>query len=512
MEVNKLNDLIESELNITQSQLSDYKPEIEIHETGRVIYVGKGIVKASGLDHVKADELVSFPGGMYGIAFNLEAESISIVMLDRSDKIKAGMEVRRTGRIVDVPAGEELLGRVFNPMGTPIDGGKEIQTSIRLPIERPCPEIMDRSPVNIPLQTGILAIDALIPIGRGQRQLILGDRQIGKTSIAVDTIINQHDKNMICVYCSIGQQSSAVAKVIADLKKYNAMDYTIVVAASGDDSPGMNFIAPYSATSMAEYFMEKGKDVLVIYDDLNRHARSYRELSLLLRRPPAREAFPGDIFYIHSRLLERATHMIKEKGGGSLTALPVIETESQNISSYIPTNLVSITDGQIYLSTKLYQEGKLPAIDTGKSVSRVGGNAQLMSYRGIAGDLRLAFSQFEELEIFERFSTRLDEETRKLLERGKRIREVLNQAQYEPIPVTGQIAILLAVTSGLFDNIKIDQINDAKKIIRSLLDKELKDISIKISGNIKISPEEKQEMLELMKKAISENITDIKTA
>jgi F-type H+-transporting ATPase subunit alpha len=356
---------------------------------------------------------------------------------------------------------------------------------------------MDRAAVRSPLQTGILAVDAMIPIGRGQRELIFSDRQLGKTAIIIDTIINQKDKNMLCIYCSIGQQSSGTAKVIADLKKYGAFDYTVVVAASGDDSPGLNFIAPYAATAIAEYFMEKGKDVLIVYDDLSRHARSYRELALLLRRPPAREAFPGDIFYIHSRMLERATHLITEKGGGSITALPVVETEAQNIAAYIPTNLVSITDGQIYLTPKLFQQGVLPAIDIGRSVSRVGGKAQLPSYREVAGDLKLAYAQFEELEIFERFSTRLDEETKKVLERGHVIREVLRQPQYSPIPVAEQIALLLAVTRGALDRVPLAEIGNAGLKIRQAVTKELPDICSKILSGAVLTEDDKKRMLEI---------------
>lgn len=485
------------------SGLRDYRADLLVAETGTVVQVSKGIVKVSGIQGVKSDELVAFPGNRFGIAFNLEPDSVSVVMLSPSEEIEAGMEVRRTGAIVSVPVGDDTLSRVMDPLGNPLDGKPPVRSSQRYPIERGCPAIMDRAPVTVPLQTGILAIDSLIPIGRGQRQLILSDRQIGKTSLAVDMIINQHDKNMICIYCSIGQQSSSTAKVIADLRRHNAMDYSIVIAASGDDSPGLNFLAPYSATSMAEYFMEKGRDVLVIYDDLTRHARSYRELSLLLRRPPAREAFPGDIFYIHSRLLERATHMIKEKGGGSLTAIPVVETEMGNIAAYIPTNLVSITDGQIYLSTKYYQEGKLPPIDVGKSVSRVGGNAQLPSYRSVSGDLRLSYSQFEELEVFERFSTRLDESSKGVLERGRRIREVLKQPQYEPMPVAAQIAVLLAVTSGLLDKVPPDKIQGIKKIIITLTGNELKELSLRIAAGEKLSNTDKNALLEVLKNAIT---------
>jgi F-type H+/Na+-transporting ATPase subunit alpha len=477
--------------------LSEHEPSFDPDETGRVIQVGKGIARINGLPNVKSEEIVRFPGERFGIAFNLEPEQVSVVMLDRSEEIESGMEVKRTGRVVDVPVGEALLGRVINPLGKPLDDGPLIETGLRYPVERGAPAIMDRAAVRSPLQTGILAIDAMIPIGRGQRELIFSDRQLGKTAIIIDTIINQKDKNMICIYCSIGQQSSGTAKVIADLKKYGAFDYTVAVAASGDDSPGLNFIAPYAATAIAEYFMEKGKDVLVVYDDLSRHARSYRELALLLRRPPAREAFPGDIFYIHSRMLERATHLITEKGGGSITALPVVETEAQNIAAYIPTNLVSITDGQIYLTPKLFQEGVLPAIDIGRSVSRVGGKAQLPSYREVAGDLKLAYAQFEELEIFERFSTRLDEETKKVLERGHVIREALKQPQYSPIPVAEQIALLLAVTRGALDSVPLSEIGNAGLKIREAVTRELPDICSKILSGGVLTEDDKKRMLEV---------------
>lgn len=429
--------------------LSQQQPTVKSQEIGTVTSVGQGIARVAGLPNVEAEEVVSFPGNALGLIFNLDADEVGVILLDKSDTIRAGCEVRRTGRVLDVPVGKPLLGRIIEPMGRPLDGKGAIRVAQRRPAERDAPKIMDRAPVTVPLQTGIKVIDALIPIGRGQRELILGDRQTGKTAIALDTIINQKDKNVICVYCAIGQRSSSVAKLIADLHRYEAMDYCLVVVAAGEEPPGLQFIAPYAATTMAEYFMEQGEDVLIIYDDLTSHARAYRELSLLLRRPPGREAFPGDIFYIHSRLLERSTHLKPECGGGSLTALPILETEAQNIAAYIPTNLISITDGQIYLSPTLFQKGILPAVDVGKSVSRVGGKTQLPAYREVAGDLRLSYAQFEELEAFARFGTRLDEATRQTLERGRRVREVLKQHQYQPMPVAEQIAVLLAVTSGL---------------------------------------------------------------
>jgi F-type H+-transporting ATPase subunit alpha len=439
------------------------------------------------MDSVKAEELVRFPGDLYGLVFNIDPDEIGIIMLDPSEHISAGDEVLRTGRVLDIPVGEALLGRVVDALGRPLDNLGDIAASERYSVEREAPPIMHRDPVTVPLQTGIKAIDALIPIGRGQRELILGDRQTGKTAIALDTIINQHDKNVICIYCAIGKQSSDVAKSIASLRENNALGYCIVVVAAGEEPPGLQFVAAYAATSMGEYFMEHGRDVLVIYDDLTRHARAYRELSLLLRRPPGREAFPGDIFYIHSRMLERSTHLRKEYGGGSLTALPIIETEAQDISSYIPTNLISITDGQIYLSPSLFQKGLLPAIDVGKSVSRVGGKAQLPAYRAVAGDLRIAYSQFEELESFSRFGTRLDDDTRRRLERGWRVREILRQPQLKPIRVAEQIAALLAVTGGALDVVPINEISKAEQTIRKEVTERLSDLCKRIESGEKLS-------------------------
>jgi len=361
---------------------------------------------------------------------------------------------------------------------------------------------MDREPVTVPLQTGIQVVDALIPIGQGQRELILGDRQTGKTAIAVDAIINRQDKDVLCIYCAIGKQASSVAEVINDLKNHNAFENCIVAAATGSDLPGMNYIAPYAATTMAEYFMAQGENVLIVYDDLTRHARSYGELSLLLRRPPAREAYPGDIFYIHSRLLERSTHLRDEFGGGSLTALPIIETEAQNISAYIPTNLISITDGEIYLSPKLFQEGVLPAVDVGKSVSRVGGKAQLPVYRSVAGDLRLSYSQFEELEAFSRFGTKMDEQTRKALERGRRVREVLKQPRYKPIPVVEQIAVLLAVNEGVFDELEPDELSEAKISVREAVTEKLPKLAEDIQSGEQLSEQQQQSIIEAANEAV----------
>jgi len=443
-----------------------HTPRLGPREIGTVIDVSTGIARVSGLPNVGFEELLEFPGDVFGIAFNLDEDEIGVVLLGNYAHLQAGAEVQRTGRVMDIGVGDELLGRVLDPLGRPLDAGGPISTSSRLPVERPAAAIMDRAPVTVPLQTGLTVVDALIPIGRGQRELILGDRRTGKTAIALDTILNQRDRNVVCVYCSIGQRASALAKVVASLREKGAMEYTVVVVAEGNDSPGVAYVAPYAATSIAEHFMEAGRDVLIVYDDLTHHARAYRELSLLLRRPPGREAFPGDIFYIHSRMLERSTHLREERGGGSLTALPIIETEAQNISAYIPTNLISITDGQIYLSPSLFALGVLPAVDVGKSVSRVGGKAQHAAYRAVAGDLKLAYAQFEELETFARFGARLDDDTRKIIEHGRRIRACLKQPEFAPVSVPAQIAILLALSADLFDPVPLDTMTEAQKAVR----------------------------------------------
>lgn len=479
--------------------LESNRAELKSQEIGVVRFIGSGIARVEGLPGVQSEELVRFPGNVLGMAFNLDPEEVGVILLGDSTALKAGDEVRRTGRVLDVPVGNALLGRVVDPTGQPLDHRGPIYASRRWPVEREAPQIMERAPVTVPLQTGIKVVDALVPIGRGQRELILGDRQTGKTAIALDTIINQKDQDVICVYCAIGQRNAAVARLIADLHAHDAMDYSILVVARGDDPPGLQFIAPYAATTIAEYFMEQGRDVLIIYDDLTRHAWAYRELSLLLRRPPGREAYPGDIFYIHSRLLERATHLREERGGGSLTALPIIETEAQNVSAYIPTNLISITDGQIFLSPDLFQKGLLPAVDVGESVSRVGGKTQLPAYRAVTGDLRLSYSQFEELEAFARFGTRLDEETRRTIERGRRVREVLKQPQYEPIPVAEQIAVLLAVTSGLFDRLAIEQIEQAERVVRRGVVERLPDVTERIEAGEPLSEHDRNALLTVAK-------------
>ena len=500
----ELKAVLDQTVAVLDQVLAGHRAEFQAQEIGTVTYLGSGIARAAGLPSVQSEELVQFPGNRLGMALNLEPNQVGIVLLDESEDLKAGCEVKRTGRVLDVPVGDGLLGRVVDGTGRPLDNRGLVPAVERRPIERPAPGIMDRAPVTVPLQTGIKAIDALIPIGRGQRELILGDRQTGKTAIALDTILNQKAEDVICIYCAIGQRSSAVAKLIAQLSDRGAMDYCIVVVAGGETPPGLQYITPYGATTMAEYFLEQGRDVLIVYDDLIQHARAYRELSLLLRRPPGREAFPGDIFYIHSRLLERATHLRPELGGGSLTALPIVETEAQNISAYIPTNLVSITDGQIYLTPDLFQKGILPAVDVGKSVSRVGGKTQLPAYRAVAGDLRLSYSQFEELEAFSRFGTRLDQATRQILERGRRVREVLKQPQYEPIPVAEQIAVLLAVTQGIFDRLPLEGIAAAQRAVRQAIVEQLPDLCQKIEVGEKLSQGDRLALLAVAKRAIEQ--------
>ncbi len=483
----------------TTNQLN---PQLNQREIGTVITVSTGIAKISGLPGVGFEELVLLRDGTKGIAFNVDEDEIGVVLLGEFRHVRAGDEAERTGRVLDVAVGDELLGRVIDPLGLPLDDLGPIQTQKRQPIERPAAPIMDRAPVTVPLQTGLTVIDALIPIGRGQRELILGDRQTGKTAIAIDAILNQRDKDMVCVYCAIGQRASAVAKVVAILRADGAMAYTVVVVSEGNDPPGLTYIAPYAATSIAEYFMEQGRDVLIVYDDLTQHARAYRELSLLLRRPPGREAYPGDIFYIHSRLLERSTHLRKERGGGSLTALPIIETEAQNISAYIPTNLISITDGQIYLSPSLFELGILPAVDVGKSVSRVGGKAQRPTYRAVTGDLKLAYAQFEELETFARFGARLDESTRITIEHGKRIRACLKQHELSPMTVAAQIAILVALSEKLFDDIPITRMADAKQIVNDASKDIPEDVCARFDTEKKLSDSDRTLIVDLVRKAL----------
>lgn len=464
-DLTSLQGALDDALAAIRQRLQAFQPQLRPREVGTVASVSTGIARVQGLPHVGFEELLQFPGGLSGIAFNLDEDGVDVVLLGDHAHLHAGQEVQRTGRVMDVAVGDALLGRVIDPLGRPLDGLGRVATTERLPIERPAAAIMDRAPVTEPLQTGLKVVDALIPIGRGQRELILGDRQTGKTAIAIDAIFNQRGKGVLCVYCAIGQRASAVAKAVAKLRQKGALEYTVVVVAEGNDAPGLAYIAPYAATSIAEHFMEAGRDVLIVYDDLTHHARAYRELSLLLRRPPGREAFPGDIFYIHSRMLERATHLNGARGGGSMTALPIIETEAQNISAYIPTNLISITDGQIVLSPSLFALGVLPAVDVSTSVSRVGGKAQRAAYRAVAGDLKLAYAQFEELETFARFGARLDDDTRQAIAHGQRIRACLAQPEFSPVSVPAQIAILLALNAALFDPVPLEHMADAQRAV-----------------------------------------------
>ena len=445
---------------IIRSQIKNYENKIEVSETGVVILVGDGIAKASGLEKCMAGELVEFPDGSYGMAQNLEEDTVSIVILGSDQGIKEGDTVKRTGRVVSVPVGEKLIGRVVNALGEPIDGKGSIEAEAYRAIEMPAPGIIERQHVSRPLQTGIKAIDSMIPIGRGQRELIIGDRQTGKTTIATDTILNQKGKNCICIYVAIGQKRSTVAQVVDSLAAGGAMDYTIVVSATASELAPMQYIAPYAGCTMGEHFMYQGKDVLVIYDDLSKHAVAYRAISLLIRRPPGREAYPGDVFYLHSRLLERAAQLSPELGGGSLTALPIIETQAGDVSAYIPTNVISITDGQIFLETELFNSGIMPAVNPGISVSRVGGNAQIKAMKQVSGTLKLLYSQYRELKGFAQFGGDLDKDTKERLAQGERIVEVLKQNRNTPLEVAQQVCILYAVVNGFLSQIPVEQIRD----------------------------------------------------
>ena len=443
---------------VIRSQIKYYENVIQQNETGTILMVGDGIARASGLVNCMAGELLEFEDGNFGMAQNLEENSVSIVIFGSDENIGEGQTVKRTGKVVSVPVGEAMIGRVVNALGQPIDGAGPIDTKEFRPVESKAPGICERRSVYQPLQTGIKAIDSMIPIGRGQRELIIGDRQTGKTTIATDTIINQKGKDVICIYVAIGQKRSTVASLVENLSKNGAMDYTIIVAATASESSPMQYIAPYSGCAMGEYFMNQGKDVLIIYDDLSKHAVAYRALSLLIRRPPGREAYPGDVFYLHSRLLERAAKLDDEHGGGSLTALPIIETQAGDVSAYIPTNVISITDGQIFLETELFHSGIMPAVNPGISVSRVGGDAQIKAMKKVAGTLKLIYSQYRELQSFAQFGSDLDADTKSRLEQGARIVEVLKQSQNAPVPVEKQVAILYAVTKGILEKVKVDDV------------------------------------------------------
>jgi F-type H+/Na+-transporting ATPase subunit alpha len=449
--------------SIIGEQLKSYKKETEVEEIGYVTMAGDGIARISGLPGAMAGEMLEFRGGVYGLALNLDRSEIGAIILGDSSRIQEGDPVKCTGRILEVPVGEELIGRVVNPLGRPLDGGEPIKTEVYRPIEYMAPDIVSRQPVKEPLQTGIKAIDSMIPIGRGQRELVIGDRSTGKTAILIDTILNQKDKGVTCIYVAIGQKTSNVAKIIDRLKRSGAMEYTIIVSASARYPASIQYIAPYAGCAIGEYFMYKGQHALVLYDDLSKQAAAYRELSLLLRRPPGRKAYPGDIFYLHSRLLERSAKLSDELGGGSMTAMPVVETKANDISAYIPTNAISITDGQIYLETDLFNAGIRPAINASISVSRVGANAQIEAMKKVTGTLRLDLSQFRELETFAKFGTELGQETKKQLARGEKTIEILKQDQYEPMDVEEQVLIIFALTEGYLDDLEISDISDFEK-------------------------------------------------
>jgi F-type H+-transporting ATPase subunit alpha len=485
---------------IIQRQIEGYKTGVDIKEVGTVTYVGDGIARIYGLDRVMYNELLEFPQEVYGLALNLEEDSVGSVLLGESHLVKEGDLVKRTHRIMQVPAGPALIGRVVNPLGIPLDEKGPIKTDINMMVERLAPGVVDRLPVKEPLQTGIKAIDTMIPIGRGQRELIIGDRQTGKTAIAMDTIINQKDKDVICVYVAIGQKNSTIAYVIKVLEDYGAMDYSVVVAAPASDPSPLQYLAPYSGVAMGEYFRDNGQHALLIYDDLSKHAAAYREISLLLRRPPGREAYPGDVFYLHSRLLERAAKYNDEHRGGSLTALPIIETQAGDVSGYIPTNVISITDGQIYLEPELFNAGIRPAINVGISVSRVGGHAQVKAMKQVAGKLRLDLAQYRELVTFAQFGTELDKASQAQLDRGERLTEVLKQDQYVPLPVEKQILIIYAGNRGFLDEFEVEQIKEYEEKLYTFFEKEQAKLLKKIA--------EKREISADMDEAISSSLKE----
>ena len=491
---------------VIRSQIKYYENAIQQNETGTILMVGDGIARASGLVNCMAGELLEFEDGNFGMAQNLEENSVSIVIFGSDENIGEGQTVKRTGKVVSVPVGEAMIGRVVNALGQPIDGAGPIDTKEFRPVETKAPGICERRSVYQPLQTGIKAIDSMIPIGRGQRELIIGDRQTGKTTIATDTIINQKGKDVLCIYVAIGQKRSTVASLVENLTRNGAMNDTIVVAATASESSPMQYIAPYAGCAMGEYFMNQGKDVLIIYDDLSKHAVAYRALSLLIRRPPGREAYPGDVFYLHSRLLERAAKLDDEHGGGSLTALPIIETQAGDVSAYIPTNVISITDGQIFLETELFHSGIMPAVNPGISVSRVGGDAQIKAMKKVAGTLKLIYSQYRELQSFAQFGSDLDADTKARLEQGARIVEVLKQSQNAPVPVEKQVAILYAVTKGILENVKVEDVNAYEAGLYTYLDADAAGLEVMqlISTTGKLEPETEEKLRHVLE-AYTEN-------
>ena len=495
---------VEEISRLIKQKIEGFKLDFDKDETGIVISIGDGIAQIYGLENAMYNELVEFPNNIFGIALNLEEDNVGAIVLGEGHLIKEGDIVRRTNRIISVPAGEAMIGRVVNPLGEPLDGKGPIETKEFMPIEAIAPGIIDRTPVKEPLQTGIKAIDAMIPIGRGQRELIIGDRQTGKTAIALDTIINQKGQNMICVYVAIGQKQSTIAQVVKKLEEAGAMEYSIVVVASASNPAALQYIAPFAGCAMGEYFMNSGKHALLIYDDLSRHAVAYREISLLLRRPPGREAYPGDVFYLHSRLLERASKMSEAKGGGSLTALPMIETQASDVSGYIPTNVISITDGQIYLLPDLFNAGQRPAIDVGISVSRVGGNAQIKAMKQVAGSLKLELAQYRELAAFTQFGSDLDKATIAQLERGKRLAEMLKQDEGLPLSVEKQILIIFAGTKGYLDEFPVSSVSDFEDKFLSYVEKGNPGIFRKIREEKKLSDELEKEINEILKDFVEE--------
>ena len=484
---------------ILKTRIKEFDSKISLTDTGTVVTVGDGIVTIHGLDNCMLNELLQFDNGVQCMALNLEQGSVGAVMLGPDDEIKEGATVKRTGNIISVPVGDALLGRVVNPLGQPIDGGGAILTEERREIEKIAPGIITREPVNVPLQTGIKAIDSMIPIGRGQRELIIGDRQTGKTSIAIDTIINQKESGVLCIYVAIGQKASTVATVVEQLKAANAMDYTIVVSAAASELAPLQYIAPYSGCAMGEYFMEKGKDVLIVYDDLSKHAVAYRALSLLLKRPPGREAYPGDVFYLHSRLLERAANLTAEYGGGSLTALPIIETQAGDVSAYIPTNVISITDGQIFLETELFNSGIRPAVNPGISVSRVGGNAQIKAMKKVSGTLKLEYSQYRELQAFSQFGSDLDADTKARLAKGERIVEVLKQPQNSPIAVEDQVIIIYAVINNFLASVPVEKTAEYQKELLDTIHTSHSDLADGIKNEKVLSAENEEKLKSVLK-------------
>jgi F-type H+-transporting ATPase subunit alpha len=483
-----------------KKQIENFETTTTTEKVGTVLEVGDGVAKISGLSDVMASEMVEFPGGIYGVALNLEEGQIGAMILGAFENIKEGDTVKSTGKILSVPVGEKLIGRVVSPLGEALDGKGKIESDKFYPVEKIAPGVITRKSVSVPVQTGIKAIDAIIPIGRGQRELIIGDRQTGKTAIAIDAIINQKGKDLICIYVAIGQKESRIARIKAELEKNGAMEHTILVIAGASDPAALSFIAPYAGCAMGEYFMDQGKDVLIIYDDLSKHAWAYRQISLILRRPPGREAYPGDIFYLHSRLLERSARLSEACGGGSITALPIIETQAGDVSAYIPTNVISITDGQIYLESDLFYKGVRPALNVGLSVSRVGSSAQNKAMKKVAGKLRLDLAQYRELEAFAQFGSDLDEATRKQIERGKRTVEILKQGQYEPMSVENQVAILYALTNGFVDEVAVEKVRKWEADFHKYLNTQQKKFMQELSGKKELT----EEIVGKLEKAIKE--------